>query len=91
MATSKKSTKTSAKTSSNNQLESHYEKCAYGSLICDAAGLFILGGVFGIIAIVMGAVGLRSNRTPVRVIAGIGIGIGIFYLLLIVMSIASGS
>lgn len=69
------------------QIEKHYEKCAYLSLLCDLASFFLLGGVFLTLAIVFGITASHSKQGPVRALAGLGTGLAIVFMVALIVSL----
>lgn len=64
---------------------------AYGvlALVCPFMGIFILGGIMGILGIVFGALWLQAKQVGVKVISGFGLALGIVEVIVMAMYVAS--
>lgn len=64
---------------------------AYGvlSLVCPCIGIFMLGGIMGILGIVFGALGLRAKQASMRAISGFGLALGILEVIVMAMYVAA--
>lgn len=64
---------------------------AYGvlSLVCPFIGIFMLGGIMGILGIVFGALGLRAKQASMRAISGFGLALGIVEVIIMAMYVAA--
>lgn len=63
---------------------------AYGvlALVCPFIGVFVLGGLMGILGIVFGALGLQSKQVGIKVISGFGLALGILEVIVMAMYVA---
>lgn len=64
---------------------------AYGvlALVCPFIGIFMLGGIMGILGIVFGALGLRAKQASIRVISGFGLALGILEVVVMALYVAA--
>lgn len=71
--------------STQNKSKSGY---AYGSIICILFAIFVLGLPLSIAAIVLGVVGLSSDKPGERVVSGIGLVFGIIFAVVMVAALS---
>lgn len=64
---------------------------AYGvlALVCPFMGIFILGGIMGILGIVFGALGLQAKQVGIKVISGFGLALGIIEVIAMTIYVAA--
>lgn len=61
---------------------------AYGSIICTIFAIFVLGLPLSIAAIVLGVLGLSSDKPGERVVSGIGLVFGIIFAVVMVAALS---
>ena len=61
---------------------------AYGSIICILFAIFVLGLPLSIAAVVLGVIGLSSDKPGERVVAGIGLVFGIIFAVVMVAALS---